>query len=72
MKMKSSTTIVLLAVMMLPVLASAGLAGGDVVRVVNGGEGSFLEVNGAPMMVYGMNWGWIPIGHNYMFNLWDQ
>ncbi len=50
---------------------AAGTSGDDI-RVVNDAEGSRLEVNGRPMMVYGMNWGWIPIGHNYLFNIWAQ
>ncbi|MBN2184419.1 MAG: glycosidase [Candidatus Krumholzibacteriota bacterium] len=53
-------------------LPSAAETRSDEVRVVNDSEGSRLEVNGRPMMVCGMNWGWIPIGHNYSFNLWDQ
>ena len=71
MKIKTLAVMSLIAGL-LPVLASTGLAKGDVVRVVSDSEGSILEVNGSPMMVYGMNWDWIPIGHNYMFDLWSQ
>ena len=32
----------------------------------------FLKIDGKPTLIKGMNWGWMPIGHNYSFSLWDQ
>ena len=42
------------------------------VRVVSDDAGSRLQVDGLDFMVFGMNWDYIPIGHNYMFNIWEQ
>ena len=37
------------------------------------GEGGWqLLVDGQPTMVFGMNWGYIPIGENYAWVLWHQ
>jgi hypothetical protein len=35
-------------------------------------SGLKLEVEGRDLMVFGMNWDYIPIGENYMYNLWQQ
>jgi beta-galactosidase/beta-glucuronidase len=50
--------------------AQEGLAG--TVRVEQATGGLTLNVNGKPMMVYGMNWDYFPIGTNYMYSLWTQ
>ncbi len=43
-----------------------------VVRVVNDSGGSRLQVDGRDFMIHGMNLDYIPIGDNYMFDLWSQ
>ena len=43
-----------------------------VVRVVSNASGEKLQVDGRDFMVLGMNWGYMPIGHNYMYDLWKQ
>jgi len=46
-----------------------------VVRVVSEAsdmEGVKLQVDGTDIMVFGMNWGYMPIGENYMYELWKQ
>lgn len=35
-------------------------------------DGISLLVNGAPLMVNGMNWDYFPIGTNYSYSLWNQ
>lgn len=35
-------------------------------------DGWRLLVNGAPLMINGMNWDYFPIGTNYSFSLWNQ
>ncbi len=41
--------------------------------IVHADEGGWkLQVDGDDFMVFGMNWGYIPIGENYRYTLWDQ
>ena len=40
--------------------------------MVKDAGGSRLQVDGRDFMVYGMNWGYMPIGQNYSYNLWNQ
>ncbi len=42
------------------------------VRVVTDAAGSRLQVGGEDFFVRGMNWDYIPIGQNYMFDLFSQ
>ncbi len=42
------------------------------VRVVSDAAGQRLQVGGKDFLVRGMNWDYIPIGQNYMFDLWSQ
>ena len=42
------------------------------VTVVADDAGWKLRVDGQDFMVFGMNWGYIPIGENYSYNLWEQ
>jgi beta-galactosidase len=42
------------------------------VRVVTDAAGSRLQVGGQDFMVHGMNWDYIPIGQNYMYDLFSQ
>ena len=43
-------------------------------KIAVGGDnkGLMLTVDGKPMMVYGMNWDYVPIGTNYRYSLWVQ
>ena len=65
----------LVAVLLL--LASFSLAGivraqPNEVVVFHDDRGWKLQVDGKDFMVFGMNWGYIPIGQNYSYSLWDQ
>lgn len=51
-------------------LASAPAFGGAEVRT--DATGQVLLVNGAPFLVRGMNWDYIPVGTNYRYDLWGQ
>jgi hypothetical protein len=42
------------------------------IAVVTDDTGSRLEVDGRDFMVFGMNWGYMPIGQNYTYSLWNQ
>ena len=61
---------VVLALLALVALSHAAMA--STVGVVNDASGSRLQVDGRDMMLHGVNWDYIPIGHNYMFDLWSQ
>ena len=43
-----------------------------VTRVISDSAGQRLQVNGEDFMVFGMNWGYMPIGENYNYSLWEQ
>ena len=42
------------------------------INVVTDESGSRLQVDGRDFMVLGMNWGYMPIGQNYTYNLWSK
>lgn len=42
------------------------------VVLVEDERGWKLQVDGEDFMVFGMNWGYIPVGENYRYSLWDQ
>ena len=42
------------------------------VQVVTDASGSRLQVGGGDFMIHGMNWDYIPIGHNYAYDLFSQ
>jgi len=42
------------------------------VEVYKDPSGMKLQVDGKDFMVFGMNWGHIPIGENYAYDLWTQ
>ncbi len=42
------------------------------VRVVSDATGQRLQVDGRDFMVFGMNWGYVPIGTNYSYDFWGQ
>lgn len=42
------------------------------VRVVSDASGEKLQVDGRDFMIFGMNWDFIPVGENYLYDLWGQ
>ena len=66
------------ALVMALALFSCGLASQTVaadmpaITVVTDASGSRLTVDGRDFMVYGMNWGYMPIGQNYSYSLWTK
>jgi hypothetical protein len=60
-------------VILLALTAAATAApANQTVRVVTDEGGQRLQVEGRDFMVFGMNWGYMPIGENYMYSLWNQ
>jgi hypothetical protein len=56
----------------LTVLSSVGAAAAPDVRIVADEAGQKLVVDGKDSMIFGMNWDYLPIGENYLYNLWEQ
>jgi beta-galactosidase len=44
----------------------------NVVEVHKDDRGYQLMVDGTPTMVFGMNWGYMPIGENYTYDFWGK
>ena len=63
--------VVLMALVLLGLAAHALAASPDVVIVADE-AGQKLQVDGKDYMVFGMNWGYMPIGENYMYDLWSK
>ena len=42
------------------------------VKAIEKNNNHYLEVNGTPLMVNGMNWDYFPIGTNYNYSIWKQ
>lgn len=42
------------------------------IKVVTDRAGSRLQVDGKDFMVFGMNWGYMPIGENYTYDFWGH
>jgi len=61
----------LLLVLLAPLGAQAQADMPDI-EVVNDRSGSRLLVDGQDFMVFGMNWGYMPIGENYTYAFWDK
>ena len=53
-------------------MANLCIAQVKTVNVVANENGAHLEVDGAPYFVKGMNWGYMPIGQNYSYDLWSK
>jgi hypothetical protein len=51
--------------------AHAGPAGSDA-QVVSDERGHKLSVGGGDFFVRGMNWGYVPVGENFAYSLWEQ
>jgi hypothetical protein len=41
-------------------------------RVVSDASGLRLRIGGTDLMVFGMNWDYVPVGKNYSYSLWSQ
>ena len=66
---------ILSAVLLAALLAGAApraQAQANEVVLVEDERGWKLQVDGQDFMVFGMNWGYIPVGENYRYSLWDQ
>ena len=50
--------------------ARPGSRGPNRVTVYRDARGFKLQVDGRDTMVFGMNWGYTPIGENYTYNFW--
>ena len=48
------------------------LDGPNVVKVHKDERGYQLLIDGKPTMVFGMNWGYMPIGQNYTYDFWGK
>jgi hypothetical protein len=66
--------LLLAAAGLVPVKAQAETAGAALpeIEVVNDSSGSRLQVDGRDFMVFGMNWGYLPIGYNYSYDFWNK
>ena len=53
-------------------LLSSSVAGATEVTVHNSEEGSYVEIDGEKTLIYGMNWGYMPIGENYAYDFWGR
>ena len=53
-------------------LTSRAWASPNHVEVVEDEQGFRLQVDGVDTYVYGMNWGYLPIGENYSYDFWGQ
>ncbi len=60
------------AVALAPEGVTPGRKGPNVVRVRKDARGYALMVDGRPTMVFGMNWGYMPIGENYNYDFWGK
>jgi hypothetical protein len=55
-----------------PKEATTKTAGPNVVKVYKDENGYVLLVDGKPTMVFGMNWGYMPIGENHTYDFWGK
>lgn len=60
------------AALVLTLSASAAFGAPNVVKPVKDDQGWRLQVDGEDTFLFGMNWGYVPIGTNYGYNFWDQ
>ena len=42
------------------------------IKIIDDENGYKLNIDGEDTMLFGMNWGYVPIGTNYSYNLWDE
>ena len=64
----------LIAILLLASFSLVGIvrAQPNEVAVFHDDRGWKLQVDDKDFMVFGMNWGYIPIGQNYSYSLWEQ
>ncbi len=55
-----------------PLVARPRPGGPNLVRVHRDARGFKLQVDGRDFMVFGMNWGYMPIGQNYSYDFWGR
>ena len=65
-------SVAVLALLALALLPAIGSAAAPDVRIVADEAGRKLVVDGKDTMLYGMNWDYLPVGENYLYNLWSQ
>jgi beta-galactosidase len=72
--LRLSSFALLWVLLLLPLLAMAQPDGASMpdIKILAEKSGSRLTVDGRDFMVFGMNWGYMPIGHNYSYNLWTK
>ncbi len=69
---RTAVCMIVLAAATLLAVASTTVAAEPDVRVVADQSGQKLQVDGEDYLVFGMNWGYMPIGENYLYDLWSQ
>ena len=73
---QASLTMACVAASLLVVLCGGAPASAaalvEPVRVVKDDAGQKLQVAGRDFMVFGMNWGYMPIGENYAYDFWGK
>jgi hypothetical protein len=62
----------MVAALILVAFATQTQAAAPDVRIIADESGQKLQVDGADYMVFGMNWGYMPIGENYMYDFWGK
>jgi len=55
-----------------PAKPTTKTAGPNIVKVHKDENGYVLRIDGKPTMVFGMNWGYMPIGQNYTYDFWGK
>lgn len=72
--MRGAATVALtgLSVVLGLALPAGALAAPNLVTVKKDAAGYQLLLDGEPHFIYGMNWGYVPIGTNYSYNFWAQ
>jgi hypothetical protein len=53
-------------------LSTSPVALAEGIALIEGKDGTKLQVNGKDFMINGMNWDYFPIGTNYEYILWEQ
>ncbi|MFH2054153.1 MAG: glycoside hydrolase family 2 TIM barrel-domain containing protein [bacterium] len=73
-RMKQGHPAKLVTISLAFILFAAVTAGAQVepVRVIKDAAGMKLQVDGRDFMVFGMNWGYMPIGENYAYDFWGK
>lgn len=67
-----SIGVIAISVVLLPVICFSANAGATKAVLVKDQDGWKIKLDGKDMMIFGMNWDYIPIGKNYLFDIWSQ